>query len=254
MVATLPAPLTSETCFTLPHLRWSTFQALISELASERDRHFLYTGDRLHITEPGDLDCLILQPLSWSTLQALLADVGGARPWRIAYANNILEIRMPRAEHEEPKRILEDLVTLLVDELELEVRSLGSLTLAQPDLSRAVEPDSCFYIQNEARVRGKNIQLPNDPPPDLVIESDYTHSSLNKHTIYAALGVPEIWRYRRQSLEVYHRVAEAYQPAPQSLAFPQLDIATVPHLIQQSQILGQRQALREFRRQFRARL
>lgn len=84
------------------------------------------------------------------------------------------------------------------------------MTLEREDLTRAVEPDSCFHIQNESIVRGKNIDLQTDPPPDLVLESDYTSSSLNKFTIYASLGVSELWRYRSKSIEVYqHRVRVA---------------------------------------------
>ncbi|WP_332966782.1 MULTISPECIES: Uma2 family endonuclease [unclassified Microcoleus] len=126
---------------------------------------------------------VILKSVSWSTFKALLADVGDDRAWRIAYDGGVLEIRMPLEEHEEPKRLIESFVEAIVDDLGIELRSLGSLTLEREDLTRAVEPDSCFYIQNESLVRGRNINLPNDPPPDLAIESDYTNSSVNKFTL-----------------------------------------------------------------------
>ena len=118
---------------------------------------------------------VVLKGVSWSTFKALLADVGDDRTWRIAYDRGVLEIRMPLEEHEEPKRLIESFIEAIVDELEIELRSLGSLTLEQEDLTRAVEPDSCFYIQNESLVRGRNINLPNDPLPDLAIESDWEH-------------------------------------------------------------------------------
>ena len=191
---------------------------------------------------------VILKGVSWSTFKALLADVGDDRAWRIAYDEGVLEIRMPLEEHEEPKRLIESFVEALVDELEIELRSLGSLTLEREDLTRAVEPDSCFYIQNESLVRGRNINLPNDPPPDLAIESDYTNSSVNKFTIYAALGVPEIWRYRRESLQVYQLVDGKYENCDRSLAFPFLPVAEIPGFIEQSRTVGQRAAVRLFRR------
>ena len=103
---------------------------------------------------------------------------------------------MPLTEHEEPVGMIEHFVGVVVDEMEIEMRQLGALTLEREDLTRAIEPDTCFYIQNESVVRGKSINLPAEPPPDLVVESDYTSSSLNKFSIYASLGVPEIWRYR----------------------------------------------------------
>jgi Uma2 family endonuclease len=194
---------------------------------------------------------VILKGVSWSTFKALLADVGDDRAWRIAYDEGVLEIRMPLEEHEEPKRLIESFVEAIVDELEIELRSLGSLTLEREDLTRAVEPDSCFYIQNESLVRGRNINLPNDPPPDLAIESDYTNSSVNKFTIYAAIGVPEIWRYRRESLQVYQLVEGKYEVCEISLAFPFLPVAEILGFIEQSRTVGQRAAVRLFRQRIR---
>lgn len=176
-----------------------------------------------------------------------MADVGDGRAWRIAYDGGVLEIRMPLTEHEEPVGMIEHFVGVLVDELGIEMRQLGALTLEREDLTRAIEPDTCFYIQNESLVRGKSINLPTDPPPDLVVESDYTNSSLNKFTIYASLGVPEIWRYRDRTLQVYQLVEGNYQQTDRSLAFPFLPIAQIPDLIEQSKTIGQRAAVRLFR-------
>jgi len=193
----------------------------------------------------------VLQKLSWSTFKALMADVGENRGWRFAFDKGVLEIRMPLAEHERPKGMLESFIEALADELEIEVMKLGALTLEREDLSRAIEPDSCFYIQNEALVRGKSISLPEDPPPDLAIESDYTNSSVKKFDIYAALGVPELWRYSQQTLHVYQLVEGKYQQSDSSIAFPMLPLAEIPGLIEQSQTVGQRTAVRLFKQRIR---
>jgi Uma2 family endonuclease len=192
-----------------------------------------------------------MRGVSWSTYKTLMAEVGGDRAWRIAYDRGVLELRMPLEEHEEPKGLLESFIEAIADELEIEVRKLGSLTLDREDLARAVEPDSCFYIRNEAAVRGRKINLPADPPPDLVIESDYTNSSVNKQSIYAAIGVPELWRYTNQRLWVYSRVDKGYEQCDFSLAFPFLPIADVGYFIDQSRTLGQRSAVRLFRHRIR---
>lgn len=190
---------------------------------------------------------VVLEGVSWQTFKALLADIGDSRASRIAYDRGILEIRMPLQQHEVPKGLLESFIEAIADELEIEAMKLGALLLEREDLTRAVEPDSCFYIQNESIVRSKNIQLPDDPPPDVVIESDYTSSSLNKFSIYAALGVPELWRYRQKTLEVYHLVGEKYELSATSIAFPFLPIAEVPSFIEQAKTIGQRAAVRLFR-------
>lgn len=195
---------------------------------------------------------ITLRGVSWQTYKALMTDVGDDRAWRIAYDQGVLELRMPLPNHEEPKRLIESFVEAIADELEIEIRSLGALTLEREDLTRAIEPDSCFYVQNELRVRGKDeVNLPEDPPPDLAVESDYTSSSLNKFTIYASLGVPELWRYRNQTLQVYQLVEGNYQLAESSLAFPVLPIAEIPGLIEQSKTIGQRAAVRLFKARIR---
>lgn len=97
-----------------------------------------------------------------------MADIEGSRACRIAYDRGILELRMPLPDHEVTKRLIERFIEAIVDELEIEIMSVGSMTLEREDLNRAIEPDSCFYIQNEAIVREKKqINLPHDPPPDL---------------------------------------------------------------------------------------
>ena len=195
---------------------------------------------------------ITLTGIKWLTFKAIMSDVGDGRAWRIAYAEGVLEIRMPLPKHERPKVMLELFIGALADELEIEAMSLGALTLEREDLARAIEPDSCFYIQNESLVRDKDeINLLTDPALDLVVESDYTSSSLNKFSIYASLGVPEIWRYRHQSLQVYQLVDGSYAERENSLAFPFLPIAEIPGLIEQSKTIGQRAAVRLFREMVR---
>ncbi|MFB2894609.1 Uma2 family endonuclease [Aerosakkonemataceae cyanobacterium BLCC-F50] len=187
----------------------------------------------------------------WETFKALMADVGDGRAWRIAYDRGVLEIRMPYQEHEQPKILLGYLVTAIADELEIETMELGALLLEREDLARAIEPDTCFYIQNEPLVRSKKINLQTDPPPDLAIESDYTSSSVNKFTIYASLGVPELWRYRNETLEIYQLIDGKYELTNQSLAFPFLPLTEIPGFIEQSRTIGQRSAVRLFRQRIR---
>lgn len=189
-----------------------------------------------------------LEGVSWLTFQTLLAEVGESRSSRFTYDQGVLEIRMPHLEHERVKILLGYFLTTLADELGLEVLEAGSLLLEREDLSRAIEPDTCFYIAHEAQVRGlQTIKLPTNPPPDLAIESDYTNSSLPKFSLYAALGVTELWSYQQQTLEIYLLVEGNYQLSETSLAFPSLPVTEIPQLIEQSKVVGQRSAIRLFR-------
>ncbi|MBD2179622.1 Uma2 family endonuclease [Planktothrix sp. FACHB-1355] len=195
---------------------------------------------------------VVMKGVSWETYKKLMSEVGDDRAWRIAYDRGVLEIRMPLLEHELPKGLLESFIEAIADELGIEVLKAGSLTLEREDLTNAIEPDSCFYIQNEAEVRGREeIILPGDPPPDLAIESDYTSSSVNKQAIYSALGVTELWRYTKKTLLVYRRIEGGYEQCEQSLAFPFLPISEIPSLIEQSRSIGQRSVVRLFRQRIR---
>jgi Uma2 family endonuclease len=192
-----------------------------------------------------------LKDISWQTYKELMTQLGDDRVWRIAYDQGVLEIRMPLQEHEQPKIIISYLVTAWADELELEVMELGSWKLERDDLTRAVEPDTCFYIRNELRVRGISIRLPSDPPPDLVVESDHRHSSINKFSLYASLGIPELWRYNKQKLEVYQLIDHQYESVQESLVLPMFPISEVTNYIEQSYQIGQRSTVRLFRGRIR---
>jgi Uma2 family endonuclease len=194
----------------------------------------------------------IFDGIHWQIYKALISEIGDDRAWRVAYAEEMLEIRIPLLHQEEPKGLIESFVETIADERGTELRKLGSLTLEREDLAYAVEPDSCFYIQNEQQVRGLQVlHFPQDPPPDLVIESGDTRSPINKFKIYAALNVPELWKYHRKTLEVYQLVKGSYERCPKSRAFPFLPIDEIPRLIEQSQELGQRSVVRIFQQRIR---
>ena len=86
---------------------------------------------------------------------------------------------------------------------------------------KGAEPDGSFYVQNADAIIGKRrIDLSVDPPPDVVVEIDITSESLSKFPIYAAFGVPEIWRYDGRAAQIYHLVNQSYVETDASLAFP----------------------------------
>jgi Uma2 family endonuclease len=114
-------------------------------------------------------------------------------------------------------------VEITAEELAINFRHAGSTTFKRKDLSQGFEADSCFYIQQEAKVRAlKKIDLDVDPPPDLVIEIDITNSSLSKFPIYLGLGVPEVWRYARRRVTISRLERGRYVKAKRSSAFPLL--------------------------------
>lgn len=176
--------------------------------------------------------CLLLHDVSWSEFEAILAEMGNHRSTRIAYDNGLLEIMAPLPEHEYFRQSLSIAIEDIAEALEQNYESYGSTTWRKRAEQAGIEPDNCFYFQNEARVRGKlTFDLDQDPPPDLALEIDLTSKSLNRFPIYQRLGVPEIWCYDQGQLTVYRLQAGEYRQADQSNVFPALRVQELPQLI-----------------------
>ncbi|MCC5613528.1 Uma2 family endonuclease [Nostoc sp. CHAB 5836] len=190
----------------------------------------------------------VLHNVSWETFEALLRDTGEDRGSRFAYDCGVLEIMTPLFEHENPKSNFGNFIIALAEELGIEVRSAGSTTLKRKISKRGIEPDTCYYIQNELAIRGKQtLDLENDPPPDLAIEIDITSSSVNKLRIYSALGVTELWRYDGQNLKFYQLIEGEYVECKFSLAFSIVSVSEISRFIEQSKSMGEIALLKSFR-------
>ncbi len=193
---------------------------------------------------------VILSHVSWQTFEQLLKELGDKRATRLAYNEGLLEIMSPLGPHENNNRFIDDLIRAIADELNLNLKKFGSLTLKREKKLKGAEPDSCYYIQNEPLVRSKQeIDLDNDPPPDLVLEIDITSGSLDKRPIYAAVGVPELWRYNGNKLEVFvlQPSSQDYQQVNQSPTLPWMPLDVIPKFIRQSLADGETATLRAFR-------
>ena len=190
---------------------------------------------------------LLLRDVSWQMFENILEELGETRAARVSYSKGMLEIMTPLAEHEDDKVIIGDLVKALLEELDLEFRSLGSTTFKNEEMRQAVEADDCFYIQNEAVIRGKKrIDLSIDPPPDLAIEIDIT--SRTKFNNYESLGVPELWKYNGRKLQVNVLQERKYVESNVSYNFPNLPIVGIIHqYVEQSKTLGRNAMMRAFR-------
>ena len=192
---------------------------------------------------------VILDNISWDTFERLLTDTGDRRKTLFHYINSTLEIMSPLSLHEGSNRFIEALLGVFTDELEIDMRRLGSLLMKIPDLKLGAEPDSCYYIQNEPIIRGKEVIIVGqDPAPDLVLEVDITNPSDRRLPIYALLAVPEVWRYDGYSLEFLALENGAYQPIEKSLSFPDLPAVIVVEYVQKRLTLGESGTLREFRK------
>ncbi|MBN3949845.1 MAG: Uma2 family endonuclease [Nostoc sp. NMS7] len=199
---------------------------------------------RIHVP-PGQR--VILRDVTWQELETILEDLGEHRAARIAYDRGILEIMAPLPEHEYDKEIIGDLIKALLEQLNTEFISLGSTTFKNQAMAQGIEPDQCFYIKNEFRIRGKKrLDLTVDPPPDLALEIDIT--SRTHPNIYEALKVPELWRFDQGKLKINVLRDGHYVESQQSLNFPLFPlIEAIPQYLKQSTTAGRNATLKAFR-------
>lgn len=164
---------------------------------------------------------ICLLKIRWETYQALLADLANQHPVFLTYDQGTLELMAPSYAHEEANRILAMIVEAVALAQGQDLHPAGSTTFTRADLARGFEPDSCYYLAHAAAVRGKaTIDLTTDPPPDLVLEVDITRTSIEKLPLYAAVGVPEVWRYDGEQVAIYHLHDGTYTRTDRSMILP----------------------------------
>ncbi len=173
---------------------------------------------------------LLFHSLDWQRYQALremLCQARGVsslenRNIRFTYLQGKLEVTVPLEIHEFSTRLIEVFIRILVVEFGMKVKTMGSTTLDRELLGRSAEPDNAYYIQNQPLVAGRDIDLDRDPPPDLVVEVDISHTDIDKLALYAAMNIPEFWRYNGEVWRVYQLQDGEYREVASSPTFPQV--------------------------------
>lgn len=195
-----------------------------------------------------------LPGVSWQAYETILAALGENRAAQLTYYHETLEIMTPLEAHDHSSSKLDQLVNVLTEENDLTLKSLQSTTLSKPELLVGAEPDQCYYITNEPLVRGKTVDLRTDPPPDLIIEVDITHTDINKNALYAQLGVQEFWHYDGQTLSIYQLQGAEYTEVPISPTFPQVPKDRLYQFLHDCAQQGETQAKRLLRQWLRSKL
>lgn len=191
-----------------------------------------------------------LYDADWEFYESLLRQVEreGRRVF-ITYDRGRLEMMSPSYYHDNRGRMIEYLIRILAEELELPYKGAGSTTFKRKDLKRGLEPDDCFYIQNASRIFGKKeIDLKIDPPPDLAVEVEISRRLSERESIYAALGVPELWRYDGLRLRVFQLDKKGkYQLCPRSPTFPTMPLEEIERFLKMSDSMDDMTWSRAFR-------
>lgn len=165
---------------------------------------------------------VVLRDLSWEAYLQILNALPQSRGSRLTYDDGVLEITVPLEDHEFSGRLIECFIRTLVELMGLRIKTMGSTTLNYPRLKKGAEPDNAYYIQNQSLVKGRNVDFSQDPPPDLVVEVDITHTGIAKNRFYSSLGVPEFWRFNGKVWRIYQLQEGVYVEVEVSPTFPQV--------------------------------
>jgi Uma2 family endonuclease len=196
---------------------------------------------------------LVLHGVTWVEYEQLLDDIADRPGLRLTYDEGRLEIVSPSQEHEFFKQIISRLVQVLAETRGIAVETYGSATWRRRAFRKGTEPDDCFYVANAARIIGKQkLDLETDPPPDVAVEIDITSDSRSKFSIYAALGIPEIWRYDGKVVQFYELAGNEYLSISESHSFSGLVPAMLADALDQSTRDGQTAAIAAFRRRLQS--
>ena len=191
---------------------------------------------------------IVLSGISWEMYEQLRNNEDN---WhiRMAYDQGRLELMSPSTDHEAIKKLIGRMIETFTEEMDIPCRSLGASTWMSSELSKGLEADECYYILNHHRVcRRRRVDLEVDPPPDLAVETEISRSVVGRLRIYAALGVPEVWRWRRKGLTAHSLGTEGKYVAREfSLNLPMLRVKELEPFLDFERSANESVWIRKFR-------
>jgi Uma2 family endonuclease len=186
--------------------------------------------------EPRARDCdhIVLAFATWSDYQRFIEQRADRSVPRLAYLNGRMELMRPSQDHESIKSTIGALVEVWCLERKIDFQTFGSWTLENEEAARGVGPDECYVFSAQHRPER----------PDLAIEVIWTSGGLDKREIYHALGVPEIWFWKRGTIRAYVLNGKTYREQTESQALPGIDLKALSTFIDRPTTS---QSIREYR-------
>jgi Uma2 family endonuclease len=162
---------------------------------------------------------LKLNGISWENFKNLDASFESIPSIRLSYATGVLEIMTISPKHERLKITLGYLLEAYMREKGIRFYGCGSFTLIKEGESSG-EPDESYCIGSDKKI------------PDIVLEVIITSGSVKKLDIYKPKGVPEVWFWKSNQLQIFHLKGNEYQQILRSEFLPDLDLEQLLHYVQ----------------------
>ena len=184
----------------------------------------------------------------WEGYLHFLEAVGEGRT-RVTFDGTMVELMTPSNRHEYLKTILGMLLECYLEESGLDFEPGGQTTFKSALKKRGLEPDECYWIRSWREVLG-GWDAETGPPPDLAIEVEVSRSVLDRLSIYAALGVGEVWRLDKEGeLTLWALRGDQYVKIPESQAIANVPLFALNRFLAQA---GQEQPASRLVRDFRS--
>jgi Uma2 family endonuclease len=168
-----------------------------------------------------DVDQRVSVRLPWADFVRFLAARGESSNPRVTYFDGVLELMSPSKAHEGIKSRIGRLLELWAALEGIAVNPFGSTTLKQRRGRAAAEPDESYVVGRTDLGR----------VPDIAIEVSWSRSGLDKLAVYARLGVPEVWVWEDDRIQVFGLKAGRYVRRRKSTFLPGLDLAWLARFV-----------------------
>jgi Uma2 family endonuclease len=193
---------------------------------------------------------VVLRDVPWETYVVFTKTLNANPGLRTTYDRGSLELMSTSNLHEWLKTRLGRFLEIIAEECGIAIQPGGNTTFRSDELDRGFEPDDFFWIATEARMRMPvaTWEPSRDPPPDLIVEVEVTRSALNRMGVFAAYGVPEVWRFDGTTLHV-HRLNEngTFDEVTASPTFPAIPISDLATFLRPDAQMDYLTAMRQFR-------
>jgi Uma2 family endonuclease len=202
-----------------------------------------------------DAQHLVLYDVTWHFYEFLLRELErDHRHLRVTYDEGTLEIMSPLLEHEKMKKLIARMIEVISMEMDIPIAGYGSTTYRKKRKRKGLEPDECYYVQSEPKVRGRLSFEPSRFPPDLAVEVDVTSSVIDRTETYAGLAVVGVWRHEGGTLQALKLVQGEYEPVENSVAFPFLRVRELERFLKMFPARGEHATIQAFQKWVREKL
>jgi Uma2 family endonuclease len=151
---------------------------------------------------------IVVAGVTWEDYERFSRAVLEGDNCRVAFDGKDIELIVFGPFHESLRAIADALIAIVARELGIEHRAVGSTTWKRKNLKRGIESNVSYYFDTSklaafaAAFARRSNKIKDYPNPDLAVEIDISPSKIDRLGIYAALRVPEIWRFETESVAI----------------------------------------------------